>query len=106
MIEDESAKDAELAMFGVIKRGDKFVPILKRQAEGKEACKDCRGFGTYGNPLCGAVYTCQACNGDGKRRPNKAIVAIKTFFKTYPFTILWVTLSFSYIISVAMGVWK
>lgn len=60
--------DAELAMFGMVKRNGEWQPILKRQARGLEACPGCSGFGTYGNPLCGAVYTCKQCGGDGKRR--------------------------------------
>jgi hypothetical protein len=60
--------DAELAMFGMRKLGDEWVPVLKRHAKGLDACPGCNGFGTYGMPLCGAVYACDKCEGDGKRR--------------------------------------
>lgn len=65
--------DAELAMFGMVKRNGEWQPILKRQARGLEACPGCSGFGTYGNPLCGAVYTCKQCGGDGKRRGKPSL---------------------------------
>ena len=65
--------DAELAMFGMVKRNGEWQPILKRQAKGLEACPGCSGFGTYGNPLCGAVYTCKQCDGDGKRRGSPGL---------------------------------
>jgi predicted RNA-binding Zn-ribbon protein involved in translation (DUF1610 family) len=41
--------------------------ILEQQAVGLFACPKCNGFGTYGMPLCGALYRCDKCNGTGKR---------------------------------------
>lgn len=52
---------AELAMFGI--RMDTGRPILERVKTNR--CSMCSGFGTYGNPLCGAVYTCKRCKGSG-----------------------------------------
>jgi hypothetical protein len=54
--------------FGVVKVGDRWKPVLERY-EGPDACKKCSGFGTYGNPLCGAVYTCTECHGEGRVEP-------------------------------------
>ena len=38
-------------------------PLLERVE--KNQCRECKGFGTYGNPLCGAVYLCGRCKGTG-----------------------------------------
>lgn len=65
--EEMSEVDQQLAALGMIRRNDEWVPLLKRQYRGLEACVGCSGFGTAGNPLCGAVYTCKTCGGDGKR---------------------------------------
>lgn len=51
----------ELSMFGV--RMDTGRPILERVKTNR--CIECNGFGTYGNPLCGAVYRCVRCNATG-----------------------------------------
>lgn len=51
----------DLAWFGI--RMDTGRPILERVKTNR--CKKCNGFGTYGNPLCGAVYTCDRCKGTG-----------------------------------------
>lgn len=62
--EEKQKKRAQLAMFGVRQRPDgEWVPILERVEH--DQCRDCRGYGTGGNPLCGAVYTCKRCNGTG-----------------------------------------
>jgi hypothetical protein len=51
--------------FGMVKIGDRWKPVLERY-KGPDACKKCKGFGTYGNPLAGAVYTCKECHGEGR----------------------------------------
>lgn len=55
--------------FGMRQHKGKWVPVLQR-FEGPDACKECRGFGTYGNPLAGAVYTCKKCDGEGRVGPK------------------------------------
>jgi hypothetical protein len=61
---EKQKRRAQLSMFGVRQRPDgEWVPILERVETNQ--CKDCRGFGTGGNPLCGAVYTCKRCQGTG-----------------------------------------
>jgi len=57
----------QLASFGVWNSPTGPRLILEKQASGIKACKKCNGFGTYGNPLCGALYRCSKCNGSGKR---------------------------------------
>lgn len=52
-------------------RGKKKL-ILERHT-GPDSCAACKGFGTYGNPLCGALYTCKACNGDGFIKREKTM---------------------------------
>ena len=59
----------ELSMFGI--RADTGRPILERVETNR--CAKCNGFGTYGNPLCGAVYTCQRCNGTGHEPESKKL---------------------------------
>lgn len=54
---------SELSVFGWFPGGR---PILARHWDGEDACKRCNGFGTYGVPMCGAVYTCVRCHGSGK----------------------------------------
>lgn len=51
----------DLIWFGI--RSDSGRPILERVKTNQ--CKKCNGFGTYGNPLCGAVYSCKRCKGSG-----------------------------------------
>ena len=53
--------DNSLIWFGW--RADTGRPILERVK--KNRCRACKGFGTYGNPLCGAVYLCGTCKGTG-----------------------------------------
>lgn len=53
--------DNSLIWFGW--RADTGRPILERVE--KNRCRKCSGFGTYGNPLCGAVYLCKLCKGTG-----------------------------------------
>ena len=53
--------DNSLIWFGW--RADTGRPILERVE--KNRCPACKGFGTYGNPLCGAVYLCGQCKGTG-----------------------------------------
>jgi hypothetical protein len=61
---EKQKRRAELSMFGVRQRPDgEWVPILERVEHNQ--CRDCSGFGTGGNPLCGAVYNCKRCNGTG-----------------------------------------
>ena len=69
---DPQIPPLDIEMFGIIKdkKTGEMRPVLQRQAKGRRACKKCRGFGTYGNPLCGAVYTCKVCDGTGKRPPS------------------------------------
>lgn len=57
----------QLAMFGtwLSPTGPKL--ILEKQVVGIMACKECKGFGTHGNPLCGALYVCKKCNGSGSK---------------------------------------
>lgn len=57
----EEPKIPDIAWFGI--RMDTGRPILERVKE--NPCYKCNGFGTYGNPLCGAVYTCKRCKGSG-----------------------------------------
>jgi len=60
----EKKRLAELSMFGVRQASDgQWKPILQRVETNR--CRDCSGFGTYGNPFCGAVYNCDRCNGTG-----------------------------------------
>ena len=55
---------AQLSAFGVRQTPDgEWKPILERVESNQ--CRDCRGYGTYGNPLCGAVYNCKRCGGSG-----------------------------------------
>lgn len=61
---ERQKKRAQLAMFGVRQRPDgEWVPVLERQEV--NPCRECRGYGTYGNPLAGAVYNCKRCEGSG-----------------------------------------
>lgn len=53
---------------GSVSINGEWRPIFERQYKGKQACEKCKGFGTYGNPFCGAVYKCGECNGSGKRK--------------------------------------
>lgn len=69
-----------LIWFGI--RMDTGRPILERVE--KNRCRTCKGFGTYGNPLCGAVYTCNRCNGTGhnpKFMERPLIKKIISFFR-------------------------
>lgn len=66
--------DKDLIWFGI--RADTGRPILERVDNNR--CGKCKGYGTYGNPLCGAVYTCSRCNGTGH---NLLIEKILTFIK-------------------------
>lgn len=62
--EEKQKRRAELSMFGVRQMPDgSWRPILER--EETNPCRDCRGYGTHGNPLCGAVYNCERCKGTG-----------------------------------------
>lgn len=54
---------AQLRMFGFFP--GTVDPVICRKWSGIDACSQCRGFGSSGNPLCGAVYTCQSCKGTG-----------------------------------------
>lgn len=58
-------------MFGTVKVNGEWRPVLQRQATGGDACTACRGYGHGGNPLCGAVYTCEECDGSGLRQPGQ-----------------------------------
>jgi hypothetical protein len=62
---NEKPINPKLAMFGI--RMDTGRPILERVDANR--CSKCSGFGTYGNPLCGAVYYCSQCNGSGYNPP-------------------------------------
>lgn len=66
---DPEPEKPDLGVLGYIKVGDRWKPFLERY-EGKDACKNCRGYGNGGNPLCGAVYVCKTCNGTGRRPPK------------------------------------
>lgn len=60
----ELEKQEQLAMFGMRQTPDgEWKPILERVKVNQ--CRDCRGYGTHGNPLCGAVYNCERCEGWG-----------------------------------------
>jgi len=62
--EEKRKRRAELSMFGVRQGPDgEWKPILERVETNQ--CRDCRGYGTHGNPLCGAVYNCERCKGSG-----------------------------------------
>lgn len=62
--EEKRKRRAELSMFGVRQRPDgEWVPVLERAET--NPCRECKGYGTYGNPLCGAVYNCKRCQGSG-----------------------------------------
>lgn len=58
---------AQLAMFGV--RPDGRL-VMERVEDNR--CEKCNGFGTYGNPLCGALYNCAVCKGTG-HNPNGVV---------------------------------
>lgn len=58
-------------MFGVVDINGESRPVLQKQATEEDACTECRGYGHRGNPLCGAIYTCQACKGSGIRQPGQ-----------------------------------
>lgn len=77
---ERQKKRAQLSMFGVRQRPDgEWVPVLERVETNR--CGDCRGFGTHGNPLCGAVYNCDRCKGTGYD-PNPSVWnKIKNFFR-------------------------
>lgn len=60
-------------MFGTVKVNGEWRPVLQRQATEEDACTECRGFGTGGCPLVGAVYTCKACEGTGLRQPGQPL---------------------------------
>lgn len=60
-LSEKDKRAAQLAIFGI--RMDTGRPILERVETNR--CSKCNGFGTYGNPLCGAVYTCKRCKGSG-----------------------------------------
>lgn len=53
----------DLSMFGIRMHNGVARPILQRVET--NPCKNCNGFGTYGNPLCGAAYLCDKCDGSG-----------------------------------------
>lgn len=62
--EEKRKRRAELSMFGVRQMPNgEWKPILEK--EETSPCRKCRGYGTYGNPLCGAVYNCEHCKGSG-----------------------------------------
>lgn len=77
---EKQKKRAQLSMFGVRQRPDgEWVPILERVET--NPCPKCRGYGTHGNPLCGAVYNCDGCKGSGYD-PNPSVWnRIKKFFR-------------------------
>jgi hypothetical protein len=61
---EKQKRRAQLSMFGIRQRPNgELVPILERVETNQ--CRNCSGFGTGGNPLCGAVYTCTRCHGTG-----------------------------------------
>lgn len=61
---EKQEKRAKLAAFGIRQAPDgEWKPILERVET--DPCRTCKGFGTYGNPLCGAVYNCERCKGTG-----------------------------------------
>jgi hypothetical protein len=60
-IENQKPIDSNLIWFGI--RADTGRPVLERVD--KTRCGKCKGFGTYGNPLCGALYYCTRCKGTG-----------------------------------------
>lgn len=62
-VEHDAESLRELSVFGWMPGGR---PILAQQWAGADACQKCNGFGTYGMPLCGALYTCTACKGSGR----------------------------------------
>jgi hypothetical protein len=65
---DRSQEDLkQLAMFGSWNSPTGMRLILEKQADGLFACPKCNGFGSYGMPLCGALYCCDKCKGTGKR---------------------------------------
>ena len=56
----------QLSLFGSWNSPSGPRLIMQKQASGLWVCKKCKGFGTYGNPLCGALYRCSDCKGYGK----------------------------------------
>lgn len=56
----------QLAMFGVWQSPSGPRLVMEKQETGRKSCKKCKGYGTYGNPLCGALYACSECKGTGK----------------------------------------
>lgn len=57
----------QLSLFGIWQSPSGPRLIMEKQAIGIKACTKCNGFGTYGMPLCGALYKCNKCNGSGKK---------------------------------------
>ena len=79
-IDEKKPVNPELFWFGFYPNTGR--PILERVDTNR--CKKCKGFGSYGNPLCGAVYTCNRCNGTGhnpKFMERPLIKKIVSFFK-------------------------
>lgn len=70
-------KQTGIEAFGLRQHKGEYRPILQRY-EGPDACAACNGFGTHGNPLAGAVYTCKVCDGDGFMGPNAWIKQLDT----------------------------
>lgn len=69
----------DLIFFGIRQdKGNEGRPILWRPD--KHRCSKCNGFGTYGNPLCGAVYTCKSCNGSGYSWFYRATMKVYQYF--------------------------
>lgn len=84
-VKNEKPIDPDLIWFGI--RADTGRPILERVDTNR--CTECKGFGTYGNPLCGALYYCKQCKGTGHnpkftQRPfiQKIISIFKRIFLT------------------------
>jgi len=65
----------DLIWFGI--RMDTGRPILERVE--KNRCRTCKGFGTYGNPLCGALYLCKKCKGTGHNSIHRLKIYLRQF---------------------------
>lgn len=79
-MESDKPIDPDLIWFGI--RADTGRPLLEKVDT--NPCKKCKGYGTYGMPLCGAVYYCDRCNGTGynpKFMERPLIKKIISFFK-------------------------
>lgn len=69
----------DLMFFGIrMDKGNEGRPILWRPT--RHRCGNCNGFGTYGNPLCGAIYTCKRCSGSGYSLLARIVMTVYQYY--------------------------